>query len=310
LKALEYAHSSYITMLTGPDLLAKVKELGDVSKSDLVRSCGYVSTKEGGGERLNFTAFYEALLEAKGIATIESNHDSGDYLVEILEEGCLRIGIPQEVNINDSQILVLRADEFDPYLPGTPFSLIVEEKSNCGEPNLFLAPDESSIIITYEDLEKNCGSSFYRDQGYLAIGARFTIQPDFSEQFTIEPLVWTGIDADDEECARLLVIINQDVSPLLGLAADPCNEQLFDLDEDDGLEECISRCLRRAVELVVNKNPAVVTYLENRGVLRDGNTILKRLNKWLAQIDESGGNLELLRKDVSSLISLVEGIDI
>ena len=43
-------------MLTGSDLLAKVKELGDVSKSDLVRACGYVST-----------AFYEALLEAKGV---------------------------------------------------------------------------------------------------------------------------------------------------------------------------------------------------------------------------------------------------
>ena len=54
-------------MLTGSDLLAKVKELGDVSKSDLVRSCGYVSTKKDGGERLNFTAFYEALLEAKGV---------------------------------------------------------------------------------------------------------------------------------------------------------------------------------------------------------------------------------------------------
>jgi hypothetical protein len=54
-------------MLTGSDLLAKVKELGDVSKSDLVRSCGYVSTKKGGGDRLNFTAFYEALLEAKGL---------------------------------------------------------------------------------------------------------------------------------------------------------------------------------------------------------------------------------------------------
>jgi len=51
-------------MLTGSDLLAKVKELGDVSKSDLVRACGYVSTKKNGGERLNFTAFYEALLEA------------------------------------------------------------------------------------------------------------------------------------------------------------------------------------------------------------------------------------------------------
>ena len=54
-------------MLTGSDLLTKVKELGDVSKSDLVRSCGYVSDKKDGGERLNFTAFYEALLEAKGV---------------------------------------------------------------------------------------------------------------------------------------------------------------------------------------------------------------------------------------------------
>ena len=54
-------------MLTGSDLLAKVKDLGDVSKTDLVRACGYVSTKKDGGERLNFTAFYEALLEAKGV---------------------------------------------------------------------------------------------------------------------------------------------------------------------------------------------------------------------------------------------------
>ena len=54
-------------MLTGSDLLAKVKDLGDVSKSDLVRACGYVSTKKDGSERLNFTAFYEALLDAKGV---------------------------------------------------------------------------------------------------------------------------------------------------------------------------------------------------------------------------------------------------
>ena len=54
-------------MLTGSELLLKVKELGDVSKSELVRSCGYVSTKKDGSERLNFTAFYEALLDAKGM---------------------------------------------------------------------------------------------------------------------------------------------------------------------------------------------------------------------------------------------------
>jgi len=57
-------------MLTGSDLLAKVKELGDVSKSELVRACGYVSTKKNGSERLNFTAFYEALLEAKGLILV------------------------------------------------------------------------------------------------------------------------------------------------------------------------------------------------------------------------------------------------
>jgi len=54
-------------MLTGNDLLSKVKELGDVSKSEQVRACGYISTKKDGTERLNFTAFYEALLNAKGV---------------------------------------------------------------------------------------------------------------------------------------------------------------------------------------------------------------------------------------------------
>jgi AbrB-like transcriptional regulator len=55
------------TMLTGADLLAMVKELGDASKAELVRAAGYLSTKKDGTERLNYTAFYEALLEAKGM---------------------------------------------------------------------------------------------------------------------------------------------------------------------------------------------------------------------------------------------------
>jgi hypothetical protein len=55
------------TKLTGAELLSLVKEMGDASKSDLVRAAGYVSIKKDGTERLNFTAFYEALLEAKGI---------------------------------------------------------------------------------------------------------------------------------------------------------------------------------------------------------------------------------------------------
>ena len=56
--------------LTGADLLAKVKELGDVSKSDLVRAAGYVSSKKDGNERLNVTAFYEALLVGKAYTVL------------------------------------------------------------------------------------------------------------------------------------------------------------------------------------------------------------------------------------------------
>ena len=81
-------------MLTGPELLAKVKELGEASKSDLVRATGYVSTKEDGSERLNFTAFYEALLEARGIHLGPARGDGApgrklSYVTHVLFNGNL-----------------------------------------------------------------------------------------------------------------------------------------------------------------------------------------------------------------------------
>jgi len=85
-------------MLTGIDLLAKVKELGDVSKSELVRECGYVSEKKDGGDRLNFTAFYEALLEAKGVnlssggAAIGKGGRKLSYVAKVQGNGNLLIG--------------------------------------------------------------------------------------------------------------------------------------------------------------------------------------------------------------------------
>jgi hypothetical protein len=86
-------------MLTGSELLAKVKEMGDGSKSDLVRAAGYVSTKKDGGERLNFTAFYEALLEAKGVSLGEGGgHVKGkagrslSYVATVQGNGNLLVG--------------------------------------------------------------------------------------------------------------------------------------------------------------------------------------------------------------------------
>jgi len=86
-------------MLRGSDLLAKVGELGEAStKSDLVRGCGYVSTKKDGGERLNFTAFYEALLEAKGLTLGAGSGGRGkggrslSYLAKVQGNGNLLVG--------------------------------------------------------------------------------------------------------------------------------------------------------------------------------------------------------------------------
>ncbi len=54
-------------MLIGVHLLAKLRELGGRSKTEMATACGYVSKKKDGSDRVNFTPFYEALLNAKGI---------------------------------------------------------------------------------------------------------------------------------------------------------------------------------------------------------------------------------------------------
>ena len=85
-------------MLTGTDLLAKVKELGDVSKTELATQCGYVSKKKDGSDRVNFTAFYEALLGAKGIelggggAAIGKGGRKLSYIATVQGNGNLLVG--------------------------------------------------------------------------------------------------------------------------------------------------------------------------------------------------------------------------
>lgn len=54
-------------MLEGTELLKRIRQLGDVPRSELIRECGYVSTNADGNETVNYTAFYEAVLLAKGV---------------------------------------------------------------------------------------------------------------------------------------------------------------------------------------------------------------------------------------------------
>jgi hypothetical protein len=77
-------------MLKGAELLAKVKQLGDASKSELVRACGYVIN-----DRVAFTQFYEALLEAKGVDLGSKSAKRGrglTYKAKVQFNGKLQIG--------------------------------------------------------------------------------------------------------------------------------------------------------------------------------------------------------------------------
>ena len=66
--AVEKPKPVEIKPLTGEDLLNKVREIGNVSKSKLVEACGYIIPAKGKNKpRLDYTAFYEALLNAKGV---------------------------------------------------------------------------------------------------------------------------------------------------------------------------------------------------------------------------------------------------
>ena len=52
-------------MLSGNQLLNTVKSLPEADVKELARTCGYISTRKDGTQKLNFNDFYVALLTAK-----------------------------------------------------------------------------------------------------------------------------------------------------------------------------------------------------------------------------------------------------
>ena len=60
-----YERIEFIIMLSGNQLLTTVQSLPDADIKDLVKSCGYISTRKDGTQKLNFNDFYIALLTAK-----------------------------------------------------------------------------------------------------------------------------------------------------------------------------------------------------------------------------------------------------
>ena len=77
-------------MLTGSDLLAKFKEVEGLSESEQCRACGYVSTKKNGEPRLNFTAYYKALLEAKSSQLDQAKKKARKTAVKAMGGGMMK----------------------------------------------------------------------------------------------------------------------------------------------------------------------------------------------------------------------------
>ena len=60
-----YNKRELFIMLSGNQLLTTVQSLPDADIKEVVKSCGYISTRKDGTEKLNFNDFYIALLTAK-----------------------------------------------------------------------------------------------------------------------------------------------------------------------------------------------------------------------------------------------------
>ena len=52
-------------MLTGNQLIHTIQDNSNLSKSDLLRVTGYTSVRKDGSIKLNFTQFYQPLIDIK-----------------------------------------------------------------------------------------------------------------------------------------------------------------------------------------------------------------------------------------------------
>ncbi len=84
--------------LTGEVLLQKVKDLGNLSKEEKARACGYYTVTKNNIERVNMMKFLNALIDAEGIELDGKQNGNGrggrsaSYRISVQSNGNLLIG--------------------------------------------------------------------------------------------------------------------------------------------------------------------------------------------------------------------------
>lgn len=103
-----------IEPLTGEDLIRKVKELGNLSKEEKAKACGYYTVTKNGIDRVNMMQFLNALLDAEGIDLDNTSNVNGrggrsaSYRIHVQSNGNLLIGAAYT-----KQLGVSPGDEFE-----------------------------------------------------------------------------------------------------------------------------------------------------------------------------------------------------
>lgn len=87
-----------IVPLTGEELLKKIKQLGDLTKEEKAKACGYYTITKNNLQRVNMMKFYNALFEAEGLQLDGNGESQGrggraaTYRVTVQANGNLLIG--------------------------------------------------------------------------------------------------------------------------------------------------------------------------------------------------------------------------
>ena len=100
--------------LVGATLINKVKELGNLSKEEKARECGYYTVTKNGVERVNMMKFLNALIDAEGIELDSTSNGQGrggrsaSYRISVQSNGNLLIG-----SAYTKKMGLVQGDEFE-----------------------------------------------------------------------------------------------------------------------------------------------------------------------------------------------------
>lgn len=105
--------------LTGKALLHRLSELEGMNKSEKAKACGYYKPSRTGRKQTQWSAFLNALLDAKGIcldSVKPSQRNRGrnlSYRVQVQKNGMIMIGrgYTQEIGLEPGQLLALQIGE-------------------------------------------------------------------------------------------------------------------------------------------------------------------------------------------------------